>query len=99
MGPAGPHPFIDFRQLKFPQPAHTMRRQAFLLSPAINSVFSHAEMLCNVLGGNPRFGIHGNCARMLSVQSRLKSSVVYQNRPHPVMKVRRAWQEHMGGIR
>ena len=49
------NPFINFRELKFPQAAHLVGGQGFSFPPAIHGVFSDATMLRYVLGGNPGF--------------------------------------------
>ncbi len=55
---AQPDPFIDFWNLKFPEPANPMGGQTPQFSPPIDSIFCDPEMARNFLCGNPRLCCH-----------------------------------------
>jgi hypothetical protein len=42
-----------------------VRGQPLALAPAVNAVLGHAQVLGDIRGGNPRFGIHGIGARVV----------------------------------
>src|SRR5437763_3137998 len=58
LGASAAHPFIDFRQLEFPEPSDTLGRHAPALNPAIDRVLYNPEVLRDVLYGHPRFRRH-----------------------------------------
>ena len=73
------HPLIYFGQLEFPQSSNLVRWQALALAPTVDGVFHHAQVLGNLFGCNPRFGVHGIGAQALTfivVLNRLKSNLM-----------------------
>lgn len=74
----GAHPFIDFGQLELPQPPDAVRGHAPAFAPAVNGVLGHAQVLGDLFGADPWFGVHGVLASGEGmIQSRSKSSEVY----------------------
>jgi hypothetical protein len=72
------HPFIHLGELKFPKPSHAVRWQPLTLTPTANSVLGHAQVLGEVLSGNPRFWTRVDDAqsiRLKVVLNRLKSTI------------------------
>jgi hypothetical protein len=43
--------------------------EAFTFSPAVDGVFNDVQMLGDLFGGNPRFGIHGIGAQLKASKS------------------------------
>src|SRR5574344_707672 len=78
IGTSSSYPLIHFRELELPQPPYAVRGQTLALAPAVHGVLGHAQVLGDVLGGNPRFFAHVVGARIMRfkvVLNRLKSTI------------------------
>ena len=72
------HPFIHLGELELPQPPHAVCGQTLALAPAVHGVLGHAQVLGDVIGGNPRFCTNVDEARRLRLKvvlSRLESII------------------------
>lgn len=65
IGTTHAYPVVHLRKLEFPQPPNTMRRQPSMLTPAVNSVPGHTQVLRDLIDGNPWFCSHNGHAYLL----------------------------------
>lgn len=52
------HPFVNLRQLKFPQPADLVRGESFALAPTVNGILYNTQMPSDNNGCYPGLDTH-----------------------------------------
>jgi len=62
------HPFFTFGELELPQSAELVRGQAFAFSPVVDRALHDTKMLFDLIGGNPRFRVHGFGAPLVALE-------------------------------